>query len=57
VSVSVPGPASRTARSRPGRRRRQRSGIAGVILFAFVALVLFVAAAFATGFLIGKLLI
>jgi hypothetical protein len=57
VSVSVPGPASRTARSRPRRRRRQRSGIAGVILFAFVALVLFVAAAFATGFLIGKLLI
>jgi hypothetical protein len=57
VSVSVPGPASRTARSRPRRRRRQRSGIEGVILFAFVALVLFVAAAFATGFLIGKLLI
>jgi len=28
-----------------------------VILFAFLALVLFVAAAFATGFLIGKLLI
>jgi len=28
-----------------------------VILFAVVALVLFIAAAFATGFLIGKLLI
>ncbi|MET0938549.1 MAG: hypothetical protein ABWY51_04935 [Gaiellaceae bacterium] len=55
MSVSVSGPAPRPAR--PRRRRRRRSDVAGVILFAFVALVLFVAAAFATGFLIGKLLI
>jgi Flp pilus assembly protein TadG len=55
VSVSVPGSAPRPAR--PRRRRRGRSGVAGVILFAFLALVLFVAAAFAMGFLIGKLLI
>jgi hypothetical protein len=55
VSVSVPGPAPRSAR--PRRHRRRRSDVAGVILFAFLALVLFVAAAFATGFLIGKLLI
>ena len=55
MSVSVPGPAPRPARRQ--RRRRQRSDVAGVILFAFVALVVFVAAAFATGFLIGKLLI
>jgi hypothetical protein len=39
------------------RRRRRGSDIAGVILFAFLVLVLFVAAAFATGYLIGKLLI
>jgi hypothetical protein len=31
--------------------------VAGVILFATIAVVLFAVAAFATGFLIGKLLI
>jgi Flp pilus assembly protein TadG len=55
VSVSVPGPAPR--RARPRRRQVRRSGAAGAILFAIVALVLFVAAAFAAGYLIGKLLI
>jgi len=31
--------------------------VAGVILFALLALALFIAAAFATGYLIGKLLV
>jgi hypothetical protein len=31
--------------------------VAGVILFAMLALMLFVVAAFATGYLVGKLLI
>ena len=54
--MSVPGPGA-TSRTPPGGVLGGRSGAAGAILFALLALVLFVAAAFATGFLIGKLLI
>ncbi len=42
----------------PARRRRaKRPGVGGVILFALLFLAIFVALAFATGYLIGKLLI
>jgi Flp pilus assembly protein TadG len=49
-----------TAPERPARRRgrpRRRQGVAGVLLFALALVLLFIAAAFATGYLIGKLLI
>ena len=43
---------------RPARRRRaKRPGVGGVILFALLLLAIFVALAYATGYLIGKLLI
>lgn len=50
-----------TARERnapPARRRRaKRPGVGGVILFALLFLAVFLALAFVTGYLIGKLLI
>ena len=49
-------PDSRPRSARP-RRPPKRKGVAGVILFALLALALFIAAAFATGYLIGKLLV
>ena len=54
MGVTLPDSGARPARP---RRRPRRKGVGGVILFALVVLALFVAAAFATGYLIGKLLI
>ena len=54
MAVTLPDSDARSARP---RRRPRRKGAGGVIVFALVALALFVAAAFATGYVIGKLLI
>jgi hypothetical protein len=49
---------ARARRRPPARRRRpKRPGVGSVILFALLALLAFVGAAFAAGYLIGKLLI
>ena len=54
MGVTLPDSRARSARP---RRRHRRKGVGGVILFALVALALFIGVAFATGYLIGKLLI
>ena len=54
MAVTLPDSEARSARP---RRRPRRKGVGSVILFALVALALFIAAAFATGYVIGKLLI